>query len=439
MQIQLKWCELAMITASRSSTTTMSWDEIISGNGRSLLARFLLGDGRPSTALLNVFEALDEGAFDDNLATTPNPEKVHVTTSCHLMALALRYRLEGMTAASFYKGDPLRYVRTNLLVQRLLGFERLTLGWPVYAFGAEALGQTMMYPPDQAPGSDPGRALVRLEDPASIPAYNPDCEIAAVVEQTLIHMARISGIEPVAHLPAPYSLAADIAGQETVIMALSTSPETVSVFLDRLVDKVLRPWCDDLARKVPNVWLELSDASGSPMFIGPRHFLERAVAPVERLIGENPWGDRVFVANYRGDSVPIARSRGRVRSRPQGQDTAISFDALTEAKKTCCPIFITRLEADSVDVDTYTEFAIRQGMSLYAGIGATRLDRNSVTDKVAQRRHLSSDARALAGHVLRARSALDAADRLNPAWPGDIYVEDTNAETDLDLLEAVFP
>lgn len=136
----------------------MSWDEIISGKGRSLLARFLSGDGRLSSALLKIFEALDEGAFDGNLATTPNPEKVHVTTSCHLMALALRYRLEGMTAASFYKGDPLRYVRTNLFVQRLLGFERLTLGWPVYAFGAEALGQTMMYPPDQAPGSDPGRA-----------------------------------------------------------------------------------------------------------------------------------------------------------------------------------------------------------------------------------------------------------------------------------------
>ena len=60
--------------------------------------------------------------------------------------MSLRHRLEGLTAQHFYKSDPLRYVRTNLFVQRVIGIKRLTLGWPVYAFGAEAMGQAMMYP-----------------------------------------------------------------------------------------------------------------------------------------------------------------------------------------------------------------------------------------------------------------------------------------------------
>ena len=41
------------------------------------------------------------------------------------------------------------------MTQGLLGILRLTLGWPVYAFGAEALGKATMYPDQHAPGADP--------------------------------------------------------------------------------------------------------------------------------------------------------------------------------------------------------------------------------------------------------------------------------------------
>ena len=55
---------------------------------------------------------------------------------------------------------------------------RLTLGWPVYAFRAEALGRQMFNPPDQAPGSDPGLPGLSLEHPEDIPDFAPVCEIA---------------------------------------------------------------------------------------------------------------------------------------------------------------------------------------------------------------------------------------------------------------------
>ncbi|MFQ5557622.1 MAG: uroporphyrinogen decarboxylase family protein, partial [Acidimicrobiales bacterium] len=184
----------------------------------------------------------------------------------------------------------------------MLGLERLTIGYPVYAFGAESLGQTMMYPDDQAPGSDPGRPLVTIDGWRDIPGYDPDSEVARVIRETLAATGQITGIDPVAHLPAPYSFAAEIFGQEHLLNALSSEPDTVRELLAHLADVVLVPWCADLVAKVPNVWLELSDASGSPMFIGPRNFLSFVVEPVRRLVGRHDWGDRVFVANYRGAS-----------------------------------------------------------------------------------------------------------------------------------------
>jgi hypothetical protein len=212
----------------------------------------------------------------------------------------------------------------------------------------------------------------------------------------------------------------------------------VGQLLDLIVDRVLRPWCDDLARSVPDVWLELSDASGSPMFIGPRNFLDLAVAPVRRLIEENRWGDRVFVANYRGDLAPPGPARGR-RRRAAPAEAAISFETLIGAKTLCCPKFLTRLEADAAPPERYAEAAISHRLPLYLGIGAVRLDRNSVTDVAVARSALFEDTGRRAGLIREVSHALakQGAPRAALPWPGDLYVEDTSAETDFDLLNEV--
>ena len=149
----------------------------------------------------------------------------------------------------------------NCLVPRMLGFERLTLGWPVYGFGAELLGQNMVYPEEQAPGSDPGSPLMNFDNWRDIPAYDPDHTVACITRENLQHMAQLSGIEPVAHRPAPYSLAAEVLGQEPLIGALALDPDFVQEFLGLIVTRFLTPWCEDLVANVPNVWLELSDPS----------------------------------------------------------------------------------------------------------------------------------------------------------------------------------
>jgi hypothetical protein len=72
-------------------------------------------------------------------------------------------------------------------------------------------------------------------------------------------------------------------------------------FLENLTEKIIVPWCELLVQKFPNIWIEFSDASGSPLFISPQLFQKIAAYPVLRMIQEFTWVFRVIVANYRGD------------------------------------------------------------------------------------------------------------------------------------------
>jgi hypothetical protein len=421
-----------------SDAIAHDWARVTGPEGLDLLRRYLDGDQTAAPELTAIFEAADAGRYDAQYAGNPDPDKIHVTTSCHLMVMAVLNRLTGLEAEDFYKADALRYVRSNCLVQRMLGLERLTLGGPAYGFGAELLGQVMIYPRDQAPGSDPGVPLLDFDSWRDMPAYDPDHPVACVIRENLQHMARLGGIEPVAHMPAPYSLAAEIFGQEPLIGALALEPEFVHEFLDLIVTRVLVPWCEDLVASVPDVWLEFSDASGSPMFVGPGNFLKFVVDPVRRMIVENPWGDRVFVANYRGDLPAGAPSRGRRKKSPAAV-SSISFDSLLQAKKLCCPHFLMRLEADAAPLQDYVKAATELGMPLYLGIGAVRLDRNSVPDVTLAGAELHDVAKKRAAAIRQISDVLHDQGRPRSvlSWPGDIYIEDTNAETSVDLAQQV--
>ena len=405
------------------------------GEALPLLAGALRGNAAARDTFATLLERLDDGRYDEEFRQpVPDPDTVGVTTSCHLLALALLHRVLGITAAEFYKGQPRRYVRANLLVQALLGFNEPTLGWPVYAFGAEALGQVMMYPQDQPPGSDPGAPLISLRRPEMIPRYDPGHEIACLVRRNLRLFADLTGRAPVAHLPAPYSFAAEVAGQEAILSALHTEPASVIGVLDGLVDNVLIPWCEDLVREIPGVWLELSDASGSPMFVGPRNFMDIALPPVRRMTAAPAWGARVFVANYRGDNVATTAGRAnRNRRRRVRGDVSVPFEVLLEMKRGVCPQFMTKLDADRLPMQVYATFCAAHRLPLYAGVGAACLDRNAVAAPERASSSLREDARAHGLAILEARRRSDGSE-----WPGGVYVEDTNAVTDFALLGAVF-
>jgi len=421
--------------------------------GSTLLSQWQAGDDVAQKRLRTLFDVVIEGEFDGDFQEQPSDNAVRVTTSLHLLTLTILNQLYGLNSKEFYKGDPQRYVRTTLMTQRLLGIRKLTLGWPVYAFGAEALGQATMYPDQHAPGADPGVSLVDRNNWNKLETPDFEGEVPRVIEAMLSSFIELTGLEPVAHLPAPYSLAADIFGQETLITALSHEPDFVVEFLENLTGKIIVPWCERLVQKFPNIWLELSDASGSPLFISPNLFQKIAAGAVLRLIKEFPWGNRVFVANYRGDmTTKTSREEDRRRARrhnrrgqqtdPETSNTHSSTEALNELidfKLSLCPEFIIKLDADQSPLSIYIEQAIRREKPLYLGIGATRIDRNSIADREAAIIELEELATNSAKAIKAVSESL--ADkgqyRSNLSWPGDVYIEDVNAESDLDLVKTI--
>ena len=61
----------------------------------------------------------------------------------------------------------------------------------------------------------------------------------------------------------------------------------------------------------PNGWIELSDASGSPFFIGAVNCKNMSIRAIQHLIKDKPYAERIFDNNYRGDYVTQATQKAR--------------------------------------------------------------------------------------------------------------------------------
>ncbi len=98
-----------------------------------------------------------------------------------------------------------------------------------------------------------------------------------------------------------------------------------------------------------------------------------------------------------------------------------------------------RLEADMAPVERYVDAAIELKMPLYLGIGAARLDRNSTSDLAKAKLELHASARQRVRLINRVSEELEAHGNARSSfpWPGDLYIEDTNGETNIELIRAV--
>lgn len=121
--------------------------------------------------------------------------------------------------------------------------------------------------------------------------------------------------------------------------------------------------------------------------------------------------------------------------RPVSAPAVVSFGELKDARRVCCPWFVTRLVADPNDIETYVEFCKLNGMRLYAGKGATRTDRNSIVDPDTHFPALLADVETRANAVRDVGAVVE--NELGDIWPGDVYLEDANAESDLRLIAKI--
>lgn len=428
-------------------TEDLPFDELNFPAGSRLLTNWQNGDPVASNRLKEILDATFAGEYDEIFKWQPPQDSVHVCGPVDLMMITVMYDLYGLTAEEFYKDDAERLVRAQLMAQRLLGMPKLYVSWPVYGLTAEALGQTMIYSDRYSPGTDPDKPLANRnnwQEAIRTPDFHTG--IPKILDDVMDCYKRLTGFDPVLHLTGAYSLAADIYGQEHLINAINLEPDFVNRFLDLLVDRVHKPWIDHFFNRFPNGWVEFSDASGSPFFIGPDNCKNMAIRAIKRLVDENQWGNRVYDANYRGDYVTQAGKRQsksstrRRGSNRDGQDSSrIDIDSLFELKHGVCPEFVIRLAEDRVPVSFYAGKAIEKNVPLFTGIGATMIDRNSVADWEIAKQNVEATAIEYVAAIKSVANAItqNGYDLKDPPWPGNVYFEDISGESSFDLIEII--
>jgi hypothetical protein len=411
--------------------------------GLHLIARWKAGDPVAREELRGIFDDTIAGKMDADFARPAPVDRVHVSASVHMLALAIVHDLYGIESAEFYKGDPVRYARTNLITSRLVGADKVYTVWALYGFTAEQVGQAMMYPDRFPPGSDPDAPLINRENWHEITTPDFNSGVAKAITDMLRETERLTGMEPLLQVSAPYSFAADIYGQEPLLADVVHDPDFVNELLDFLADTVLTPWIEHFIKEFPNGWIELSDASGSPFFIGPNNCKNMAIRAMRRMTEGKEWAERLFDCNYRGDHVAtvVKRDRGgrrRAAAKPEATPS-VGLLELMDLKHSVCPKFIMRLEADKVEVPFYVEQAIQRGVPLTTGIGSRQIDANSVGDLAAAKIEIEQVTNTFVDAQKEVASAVDMpADRFRAQpWPSQIYFEDVAAESQFEMMQII--
>jgi len=413
--------------------------------GLHLLQRWQAGDTKAKVEMTEFFDAAIAGEFDDNFKQLAPANKVHSTASVHMLGLAVLHDLYGIQGHEYYHDDPYRYVRANLAVSRLLGISKFYTTWALYAWTCEPLGQTMMYPNKFPPGADPDAILITKDNWQDLGTPDFSTGVPAAVDGILRVAQELTGVAPLLQISAPYSLAADIYGQEPLLADVVNNPDRVNALLNHLGDVVLAPWMDHFFTQFPDGWVELSDASGSPFFIGPENCQTMSIRSIRHMLQGKAYADRVFDNNYRGDFVAEVKKKARASRRrgtaSEGNDaqSGAKLLDLTDAKVSVNPVFIMRLESDKVDISFYEEQAIQRNMPLTVGVGSPEIDRNSIEDLNAKKLEITDQARAHVAAIKRVCESVDLPkdNHVGQSWPSHIYFEDINGESQFELVEIV--
>ena len=411
-------------------------------NGLHLLKRWQAGDADAKDEMTAVFDAAIAGEFDSNYSILTSANRIHSTASVHMLGLAILFDLYGIESWAYYNLDPYRYVRTNLAVSRLLGIHKFYTTWALYAFTCEPLGQKMMYPDRFPPGANPDAFLINGKNWQDLKTPDFQHGVPKAIDGILEVAQELTGVPPLLQISAPYSLAADIYGQEPLLADVVTNPTQVNSLLDHLGDVVLGPWMDHFFQKFPDGWVELSDASGSPFFIGPDNCINMSIRSIRQMLRDKSYANRVFDNNFRGDIVTEAEKKSRRSKRRNKEAVGNHSDRLmelTNAKVSVNPIFMMRLEADKIDISFYEKQAIARNLPLTSGIGSPQIDKNSIKDIEIAKKNIREDARSFIRSISRVCQSVDLPDdnHVGASWPSHIYFEDINGESHFDLVEIV--
>jgi hypothetical protein len=308
------------------------------------------------------------------------PGSVPVYAQIHEFAAAQA----GIPPRIFYSQAEIM-VPAILETQHCLGFEVASLTYDVYNIEAEALGQSILFTEAGLPDIDRAHPLIR--EPGDLARiHTPDFEHEgrfAVVIEMMRRFESLTGILPSIGFCAPFTLAANLRGIESLLIDIYEAPEFARSLLQRLTEEVIAPWILFQQACLPSAaGISGSDAIASLPIINLPIIREWVIPWIERLrILVSP---SVSVSNWVGERFlkqPLEMLDLKRKIGPgslRGQDP----------------------DVEALGPQVYRQYAQEHGIPLILGVGAAFLNK-ATPDQVAERvEHYIRDGRPSTGFAL---------------------------------------
>jgi uroporphyrinogen-III decarboxylase len=271
--------------------------------------------------------------------------------------------LFGVSADIFFTDADI-FTQAQLLVTEYYNLDTLSNFWDVYNVEAEAMGQKIVYYPDGLPDIDRTQRL--LSEPSDLDRLHPPDPYKSG-RMPWIHKINKNFLEATgklerAYFTAPFSLAANIRGYESLVQDMLLRPAFAHRLFEFLCDEVLVPHIEVMREKadMPNLLMDGRDAWASPPMITLDMMDEYVVKYTERL-RDKVGGNLITRGNW-GD----AKSR--------------DVERFFSQKTRCSPGSLSVLDPDLYEIgpDRVKEYANQHNLFVTAGVDATLLHEGPV-------------------------------------------------------------
>ncbi len=284
------------------------------------------------------------------------PDRAPVAAQMHEFSM----RQSGLKAREFYTRAEV-FVPAVLKWMEELNIDIPFLDFDAYNIEAEGLGQIIRYSDDNMPDVDPHNRL--LQDKSKVlnirtPDFERDGRFANVAAMyRLFH--ELTGVKPVMRFTAPFSLATQLRGVDTLLIDIYEDPAWVDELFTVLTEEVLAPYLLYLKEQVLNDYpghgLGGADAMASPPILSPRMLQDWVVPYFLRL--RELVGPEVYLPNWWGD---------RYFKKPED---------MFALKKQVCPAFLEVQDPDleKIGPEVCKQYATDHSLPLVLGLGSVFL------------------------------------------------------------------
>ena len=274
----------------------------------------------------------------------------------------------GKSSRQVFQDPELLNVGTFTVCEKY-GIDVPSVDFDCYNIEAEAIGQKLTFHDDIMPDIDRAHSLIQSESDIK-KIVTPDFDKAArcpfVVDVYKV-FEELTGVKASMAFCAPFSLAANIRGIETLVMDMCINPKFAHELMTRVTEDVLIPWLEYLKGKFPQTpALVGADALASLPIVNIKIMDEFITPYVERL--REACGPTVCVPNWTGE---------RYAKNPED---------VMDIRLRVNPLYIEGQDPDieALGPEFYKAYAEKHDLPLLLGVGAVFL-RTSTPEEIYNR------------------------------------------------------